>query len=166
MPAPATIKSEIAIKDGPKEALKDFVIDVDAYLPVSMMIPSKPEGEKDCTTVIIDAGKRSHIQFFLLHEASGKYYAQSCPKSDIALHLQFAKDGEDKWSDDRDTIRLDAPMFLTGYSLSLLPDRVERILVQNMANSNLDLRILIGKTMKPRGPEAALFPNQVIPKAK
>ncbi len=161
MPSAATIKSEIAIKDGPKESLKDFAIDVDAYLPVSTTIPSKPEEGKNCTTVILDAGKRAYIQFLLLHVASGQYLTQMCPKSEVSLHLQFAGDGIEEWDDNRDTIRLEAPLLLMGYSLTLLPEKVERILVQNMANTNLDLKILIGKTMKPRMTEPQIKPQML-----
>ena len=150
MPTPATMKAEIGIAGGPKETIKDFVVDIDAYLPIAVTVPAKPETGKDCTAIVLDAGKRDRVQFLLIHVTQGQYLTQNCPKGGPALSLQWAGPDAESWKPDNGEIPLDAPFLLIGPSLAMLPEKLDTLLVKNHANTNLDLRILIGKTMKPR----------------
>jgi hypothetical protein len=148
----ATVKMEVAIDKGPSEKPGDFKIEIDAYQPIVVSIPPKPADNKNYTEVIIDAGDRDRLKFLLL--SAGQYADPACPKFPIGLLLQFPEDdpkvAPSEWADAFDVIPLDGPLFFSGYTLSMLPAQVNRVLVQNYLGKSVDMRILVGKSaMKP-----------------
>lgn len=162
MPSPATIKAEIAIKEGPKDALKELTIPVDSYIPFSVTVPSKPE-EGEISTYVLDGGKPENLQFLLLHIPSGQYVSELNPMGSPALEISFSDD-ERKVDDLENAIGLDGPMLLVGPALSMLSNykRLTQLNVRNNTNMNVEIKILIGKTQKARGKRE---PEMVMAKA-
>lgn len=165
MPFSTTIKFDVKIEKGPPpESVEAPKMDIDAYLPITMTIPVKPAGRQigadweempKSTEIVLDAGSRERVKFLLI--SASEYADPNCSKNPVALLLKFGKPDLDwdttKGDDDKlveEVIWLQGPLMFSGYTLSMLPAKLESIYVQNHRGKDIELKILLGKSfMKP-----------------
>ena len=166
MPFSTTIKYDVKIEKGPPPESVESKFDVDAYLPVTMTIPVKPaprytdelgvrwDESPESTEIILDAGSRDRIKFLLI--SASDYADPNCSKNPVALLLQFHEDAIHKatgdWVDggNAEVIWLNGPLLFSGYTLAMLPEKVEKLYVKNYRGKDIELKILIGKSfMRP-----------------
>ena len=165
MPFSTTIKFDVKIDKGPPpESVEAPKMDIDAYLPITMTIPvkaagrdiaGKPENMPMSTEIILDAGSRDRVKFLLI--SASEYADPNCSKNPVALLLKFGKsdmDWDTTTGDDmkpvEEVIWLQGPLMFSGYTLAMLPAKLESIYVQIHRGKDIELKILIGKSfMKP-----------------
>lgn len=153
MPFSTTIKYDIKIEKGPPAEAVDTKFDVDAYLPVTMTIPVKPYARQIgdewkempmSTEVCLDAGDRDRVKFLLI--SASEYADPNCSKTPVALLLQFGEKDKDWDPAAKEVIWLQGPLIFSGYTLAMLPPKVESIYVQNHRGKDIEFKVLIGKS--------------------
>lgn len=155
MPFATTIKYDVKIEKGPPPESAEYKIpDIDSYLPITMTIPVKPmarDGKPmpQATEIVLDAGKRDRVKFLLI--SASEYADPNCSKTPVALLLQFAGENAMDWADvegdkNPEVIWLTGPLMFSGYTLAMLPDKLDKLYVQNHRGKDIELKILIGKS--------------------
>lgn len=158
MPHKTSIKFDVSVNNhSAKPAAPEGMSD--SYMPVSKKI----EPNKEWQRIVIDAGDRDSIDLFLIY--ADKYENKTCPSKKPSIFFRFVKrDGDPKlkkWvgTPNDNSLALEGPILLTGFTTSLLPDVLEGVAVKNMLNEAITIEILVAKTEKDAMEEDECVPT-------
>ena len=106
----------------------------------NMVVMEELQNDKDWYDFDVLGGSREDIQFMMI--AADRYDDEHCPREDDpGILFRFSED-------DDFSLLLDGPLLYSGHTISCLPNRVDKIWIQNRMTDKVKFYLILGR--KPR----------------